>query len=227
MSQQRKGKNARRNRRNGSKVNSEETPFEVAFVPRRWPFFPRINTNLRFQTYRTLLNGAATNSSFRFSPVFAYDVDPTLGSTSVPWFTELQVLYRYYRLLSSKIRVECAQLDGVAGQVYVVPVNYDPGANTATPGLFLATRYAKIASISPKGGYDRAVLQCCASTAQIGGVRWTQQIDAYCGVSTTAPVNQWFWQVGCTCTAAQTSGIACTVWIDLELEFFEFGNPSN
>lgn len=191
--------------------------------------WPRIRTNLRFEKFVLINNAGVGYANVRFLPTYAYDIDPALGSTSMPMFAELGAIYRYYRAISSRISVSYSNVETFSLQCCICPVNVDPGANTANYQNYFSSRLSKTQMISPKGGMDRCDLTQEVSTSEFGGVRWTQQLDSYCGTTngSLAPNANWYWFVGVQpSVAALVSGVVIAATVDIELEFFELLSPS-
>lgn len=189
---------------------------------------PRLRTKLTFTKASVISNVGASFGNVVFNPTGVYDVDPLFGSTSTPGFAELAAIYRVYRVNSSRIKggFTNEQTTGVTG--YVVPVNFNPGANNGSPYTYLSDRLSKVKMIGGNSGNNTVQFSHRASTQTFAGVRYTGQIDEYTSAVTTIPVNNWYWMVGIvTNNAALTSsGVAYFVEIDMEVEFFELNNPS-
>jgi len=174
-------------------------------------------------------NGTLNYANIRFVPTFAYDVDPTLGSSAVPGFTELAGLYRFYRVKQFKCRVHFSNSDTATSAVcYVCPVNADPTPNTTSYQSFLSNRRSVMKIIGPSAGNGIVEnLITDVSVDDFGGVRWTGQIDAYsASTSGTAPPNNVWVIVGAETTAAMTNGIAVCFRMEIEIEFFELTSPA-
>jgi hypothetical protein len=196
----------------------------------RLPIPPRAYTRLHFWSPKTINNAAAIYANVRFIPTYAYDVDPALGSTAMPFFAELGTLYRYYRVTSSKISVHFAQVsaDATATNTCVCPVNFDPGANTAASANYFSNPLSKKGILGYSTGNSTCVVSNSMKTDTFAGVKWEGVIDNYCGTTTGSlvPSNNWYWFVGTYTSPAMTNG--CIAFIDLSVDicFFEETSPS-
>jgi hypothetical protein len=190
---------------------------------------PRMRTSLTFTKASIISNVGATFGNVVFNPTGVYDVDPLFGSTSTPGFAELAAIYRVYRVNSSRIKIGISNEQSTGITAYVVPVNFNPGANNGSPYTYLSDRLAKVKAIGGSSGNNTVQFSHRASTQQFAGVRYTGQIDEYTAAVTTTPVNNWYWMVGFVTNNASltAAGVSYFVHIDMDVEFFELNNPSN
>lgn len=84
-------------------------------------------------TYPLIVAGGSGTNQYqaRWNPNAAYDVDPTLGSTSTPGFSEEAALYSHYRVVSSFVNFTFTNKSTSAGMVYVTWSNGDPGTTAS------------------------------------------------------------------------------------------------
>lgn len=227
-SKRQNNKKSRRSKGKNAKFNG--TAGYVSVIPRAigWAF-PRLRCNLRYQDWTDLNNVGFTYASKRYTPTYAYDVDPTLASTAMPGFSEYAGLYRFYRVRMSNISVCFCNKQDTCLSVYICPVNSDPGANATNVQDYLSNRLSKVCMVSAKGGMDRVTLTDMQTTSEFGGARDAQTVDYYCGPTdgSAAPANNWFWQVGTISATPLVNGLQCNVVIDIEVEFFELKTPSS
>jgi len=191
------------------------------------PFPSRYRTKLTFQKNTQIFNNVAY-ANVRFIPTYVYDVDPTLGSTALPFFTELAGIYRFYRLIHSRITVSASNLDaGVLGTVYVCPVNADPTQNTANFQNYLSNPRCKSKTIGfANGNGSMQKISSFLGIDEFSGVVWTGQIDAYsANTSGTAPPNNAYWNIGYLANTTIVNGIFADIKLILEIEFFELTTP--
>jgi len=99
----------------------------------------------------------------------------------MPFFTELQTLYRYYRTISSRIIVTFANNEDFPLTVYIHSLNYSVSANvaTATAQSFLANPLCKETQVSAEGGIDHTTLKHEMSTEGFAGSKGTGTDDLY------------------------------------------------
>jgi hypothetical protein len=203
---------------------------EVMVIPRALGWAARrLRCTLRYSTTGLLNNAAVARANSRYNPVNVYDVDPTLGSTSCPGFTEYGQIYRLYRTRSSTCKVTFSNKEIFPVCCYLCPVNTDPGANNATPQTYLSNKLCKERTVGPLTGNGLCALRDHQTTCDFAGVLDTQQIDTYCGFTNggTAPTNAWYWMVGVvTDGTVMSAGVLINVIIEIEVEFFELLSPS-
>jgi hypothetical protein len=186
-----------------------------------------MRVSLRYNTFVTLNNVGVTHGNVRYIPTYCYDIDPTLGNTAMPGFGEWTSIYRFYRLRSSTIRCTFSNAEAFPMNYCVCPVNVDPGANTANWLNYFSSRLATTGATGPLTGNGVVTLSNHRTTEEMGGVASLMVLDGYCGASTTAPVNNWYWFVGFYNPATVASaGSLVNVEIDEEIEFFEVASPS-
>jgi len=189
----------------------------------------RIATMLRFSKYVTITAGAATAANIRLVPTFAYDVDPTVGSTAMAGFSEYAGMYRFYRVQMSKIHCAFANNQAFNVIAYIIPANADPGANysAAVAQQQLANPFCRQCILGPLTGANHQNVTHKTSTAKYAGVWDEYEIDTYVGsTSGTSPSNNWYWTIGIVGTANVTLGMDCLATVDIAIEFFELTNPA-
>jgi len=193
----------------------------------RLPLPPRLFCWTRFQKQVSINQVGFAQSNVVFDPVYCYDVDPTIGSTSMPFFFELMSLYRYYRTINSKISVTFTNKESAPATVYVFPYNTLGSANFSSGIVqsFLSNPLSKQTEISPTGGMDHATIKSKQTTAGFAGARWTGTPDDYASFSSVSPVNHWSWIVGYQMLTASVNGITANVVIDIEFCAFEENAP--
>jgi len=191
------------------------------------PLPARTLVKTRFEV-STVINGITAHfANLRYSPTSCYDVDPTLASTAMPFFTEMMALYRYYRTARSKIAVHFASTEIFPITAYICPVNFDPGASTANYQNYLSNPSSKVTMLGPLTGNGTATLEHHASTDQFAGAKWTQTQDPYSAQGTAVPNNNWFWIVGIASPTVVFSQVCyVSVVIDIEFWAFEENSPS-
>lgn len=90
----------------------------------------QFDTTLLFVTQGYSYFAGATFGLTRYTPNGAYDVDPSLGSTSTSGFAELAALYYYYRVVAYQVEYDLANNEAFPLAWSVVHVNSDPGTST-------------------------------------------------------------------------------------------------
>jgi len=200
----------------------------VVMIPRELGWAPsRLRATLRFNTFTVVNNATHQWANVRYNPAFAYDVDPLIGSTAAPGFTEWAAIYRFYRVIGSKINVAFSNLETFPVEAIICPLNYDPTANVS-PGVFIyASLLSKKTALGPLTGNGVATLTHSMTTEHIGGTKWLGVNDDYCAPTTGgAPNKSWFWFVGTFGTSNGVNGVACSIDVDMTIEFFEVTSPA-
>jgi hypothetical protein len=209
-------------------VNTEKTVMMV--VPKLLGWAPpRLRTNLRFSKFFTISAAAASAANVRFVPTFLFDVDPIVGSTSVPGFTEWGGIYRFYRVNSAAIRCSFANAQAFNVVCYVCPVNFDPGANYSGTAAqtYLSNRLSQSQVAGPLTGNGQVELSHRVTTAGFGGAANLLTTDSYsAGVSGGAPGNNYYFTVGIVGTGTVSTGVDVEVFLDIEADFFELQSPA-
>jgi len=187
----------------------------------------RMETRLTYQKTVAVANAGFTYANVRFTPTSAYDVDPTLGSTAMPGFSELSGIYRFYRVRSFVCRARFSNLDSATtGTVYICPTNIDPGANASPNQPYISNRRARTDIIGPLNGNGVSkALVVKAGPDTYGGVVWTGQLDSYCAGVASTPTNNIYVAAGFQANTAMTSGVNLDISITIRLEFFELSSP--
>jgi len=216
--------NQRKKKKGGRKRKVHPRHMQLSW---RGPTFmpPRWQTTLRFSKEVVMSNVASGWANVRFAWTSCYDVDPILGSTSMPGFAELAAIYRYYRAVRSSIRVDFGNLDNLSGTAVICPVNFDPTANTTTYQNYLSSRSAKHRPIGSLNGTGAVSVRHATSIKAFGGTL-VPALDSYAAVVTTVPVNNIYWLVGCYMNNVMTNGVTVNVFIDITLVFFELSTPA-
>jgi len=186
---------------------------------------PIFQTRLRFSKQITMLNVTSGWTNIRFSPTAAFDVDPVIGSTAMPGFTELAGIYRFYRVRGSSIIADFGNLDALAGIAVVCPVNFDPTSNTTLFQQYLSSRSARMKPLGLASGNGVAQIKHHLTDRDFGGAL-SVAIDTYTASVTAIPTNNIWWLVGAYLSAIQTNGVFVAVEIDIDVEFFELSSPA-
>jgi hypothetical protein len=187
-------------------------------------------TTLVYAKPSYMFQAASVNTGVRFSPTNAYDVDPTLGSTALPGFTELAGLYKFYRVASSRVKVAFYNKEAFPEVLYLLPTNTDFGANpsTAVQTSFLSNPNCKSQIIGPLTGGGKAILTHSISTAGYSGASVERAIDPYVGRTngSASPTNNYYWNIGCLGDANMVTGVDYVIQIWVTIRFFELVEPS-
>jgi hypothetical protein len=187
----------------------------------------RFRTVLRFQKTGLIQNVGNTSGNVRFTPTFAYDVDPVIGSTAMPGFTELAGIYRQYRVDGFRYKVSFSNNEAFAMTALTCPVNFDPGANTANFQNYLSNRRSKSKILGPLTGNGVTTMSGRVTVAEFAGLPDIRADDNTVGAVTGGSPNNniWFY-VGAYSPTNQVNGVSYDFVIDIDLEFFELATPA-
>jgi len=192
-------------------------------------FMPdRLRTVLSYNGNGNLNNGGFTYANSRLIPTYAYDIDPVLGSTSMPGFTELATLYRSYRV--NWFRQVCAfsNEESFPILVYMCPLNVDPGADTTLFQQLLSNKRCVKTLLGPLTGNGIATLDSGrVGVEEFGGVARTLSEDRTAANGTTAPLNNIYEATGTITNGTNTlaNGVFVTTDLYIELDFYELLTP--
>jgi len=210
--------------RNGQKASVTIIPKQFGIVP------PRTRVWLGFSKTVLVTNVGLNTANIRLVPTNAYDVDPTIGSTAVPGFTEWGGLYRFYRVVASRIKVSFMNNEAFPGTCGVIPVNYDPTANhvSATTVQFLSQANSHDRPVGSITGMSTCVINHGATTATFGGASNLGVLDPYTAPTSgsSAPTNNWYWDVLFYPAQAIVSGCLVHIKMKVNVEFLELNSPS-
>jgi len=213
----------RRPRRSG---RSNGTPKLV--IVRSPHYMPdRLRTTLRFNAEAAILNAGINFGSIRYTPTNAFDVDPVLGSTSMPGFAELGAIYRFYRINKFKVKLSAGNREAFVNCICLAVLNFDPGANTANWQNYFSSRDSVKKYMGPLTGACTTELAISGSVASEGGSNTRVMVnDAYSALTSGAPSNNMWIFIGTHAVGnAQAAGVEVSTQIDIELDFFEIASP--
>jgi len=177
---------------------SNRTEFPLTRAPRGGNIravgiVPELDVTMSFQVYGVTLNAAGSVCMRRFRPNALYDVDPILGSTTVPNFTEISALYAYNRVISVRYELTLCNLETFPLNVYTILLNSDPG--TLGHIQLQGNRMCKTQMVSGKGGMDRAIMRGSSTVSNIVGTNIENE-DNFRGTSTAVPVDNIWLGIG-------------------------------
>lgn len=181
-------------------VFTDDNSYQLT-VPRRYRIVPpAFVTNLVFQStaHSPLNNAGLTYASVRFRPTSAYDVDPSLGGTSMPGFNELAGLYGKYRVLRWRTEVTAVNLELDNAMNFIVfHSNFDLGNNYSQVQSQFGNSFSKYKFLSPKGGADRATIRTpWMSARSLVGTDSVYFDDDYSANVNASPINNSYVNIG-------------------------------
>jgi len=219
-----KGKKGRRRAPRPAAVTIVSLPPSL-LVPRE------MHVTLCFAEQTSLNNAGLVTSNVRYNPVYAYDVDPALGTTTMPGYTTWSGVYRFYQLISSHIDIDFVNNESFGLQAWVNPVNYDPTANhvIATTKAMVAQPTCRKVMLGPLTGVSTARLSHTARTSGFAGGTPGTSLEFYTAPTSgaSAPSNSWFWNVGIYSPSNLVNGVSAFVTIKSRYKFFETNTPTS
>jgi len=187
---------------------------------------PRLRTTLRFNKPSLfIVNAGFVNSSIQFEPTYAYDIDPTIGSTAMPMFSELQSIYRKYRVNSFTAKATVANSDTTGGTAWLCAGNFSIPANTGTFQYYLSNRVSVKREVGAVAGNAKASLTRRVDQAMYTGIARTMGDDNTSGAGVTTPVNNIYIGLGMLTGANQVAGLLIEIDINIDIEFYELATP--
>jgi len=196
-------------------------------VPRRFRAMPpSLVTNLVFMdtNHSPLNNAGATFASVRFRPSSAFDVDPTLGGTSMPGFNEIAGIYGRYRMLSFKAQVIATNLEDFPVNFIVFASNFDLGNNYSQVQSMFGNSFSRYKYLSPKGGMDRATIRTpWWKTEHIVGTDAVNVDTDFTATISASPVNNTYLNIGLWTgnSTALVSGVGMQMVLTAQYRFYE------
>jgi hypothetical protein len=145
--------------------------------------------DLHYYTTYNITNVGVGYASIRFRPNNVFDVDPVLGSTATPGFSEMAALYTTYRVIGYQATVDFCNAEAFAVHAFCIPwsnLQTAPAANDATTPSLIMNQLQRSRVISAKGGQDRTVLKQNVNFSKL----YSKQVltdDQYAAKVTTGP----------------------------------------
>lgn len=180
------------------------------------------DTKLKYMTNLVVTNVGAFLASSRYT-TNAYDVDPSVGSTAMPGFTEFAGFYARFRTLAIKYKFS-------ANNMELFPLTIIHGfSNSSIASGAVALTYAgnplMVSSIlGPLTGQGRGTFQRKATVVKIAGTAQPLYDDIYTGSTTsstlaTAGTKHCYFAV-VSPVLLTAAGVYLTVEIELTIRFY-------
>ncbi len=196
-------------------------------LPRRFRVLPpSMVTRLVFMStlHSPLNNAGSTFASFRLRPSSAFDVDPTLGGTSMPGFNELAGIYGRYRMIKFKVRSIFTNNEDFPVNIIVFASNFDLGNNYSLVQSMFGNSFARYKYLSPRLGMDRATINTpWWSATEILGTEAPLLDTDFSASIASSPVNNTYINFGLWTgnSTALVNGVGCQVVLEVEYRFYE------
>lgn len=229
---QNKEKTKTQRRRANNKKPGKQFPHDAPIVGTQWTIprggciVPdRLRTRLKYWINPVISLAVNTTGVQNFTPTAAQDIGGSLSGTMPPGFAELAALYRTYRVLGSKIKVEAINTsNNSAIRVGVLPVNHDPGLSP-TPGWVTAAVEQKYSVSKMIAGTGSPVVKITnrMTTERIYGTSAVLTDDNFSSLVTGTPINNWFWIVYyySFATIPVATPLILNIWIEIDIDFYD------
>jgi hypothetical protein len=178
-------------------------------------------TTLKYHTYGTVTNAAGFVASIKFS-TNAYDVDPTLGSTAMPYFLELSAIYQRFRTL--RIGYKFIVQNAEAFPVSILTGFSQASVASGSLGItYAGNPHFKVTGLAPATGNSCRTITGSTTVCDIVGTQQPLFDDLYTGstTSSTLATASYVWAYcGINSTNALTAlGMIVTTEIILDVVF--------
>ena len=180
-----------------------------------------LTVKLRYPIRGTLAT-VGTVISKRWTPNAAYDVDPVLGSTSTPGFSEYAALYTYYRVEKFRVHAKFSNLDNLSVSLYSVVSNTDPGTAGTNYFDYAQSAMGRTFELAPfYSGAGSVTLNQTVSVPKLLGMT-TAQADSFRSVTTSIPTDLVYWGFGIYSNAGTNfaNGVGYTGYIEMHVRFY-------
>lgn len=181
----------------------------------------RYSARLTFATTINLNNAGFKDAVYVLRPTSIYDVDPALGGASAYGLAEFSQFYSRYKVHSSSIRVDCANLDSQPITFFLTPSLTNPGNNPSDVGPWFASTAMRQRSLGPFTGNAAATLVHNYSTQTLSGVDFFAE-DSYAADVNANPTANTYWILGAVKAGPgnMTVGIALVVKMVITVHFY-------
>lgn len=224
--QRRQGGYKTRGRRGGRKGRSARSPLKPQVV--RTPVVgcpDKVVVKLKYPVLKLINSLATASSSVRFYTNGVYDVDPTLGSTSTPYFAEWTQMYSYYRVLKYKLEIHATNNEAQTANIFIVHSNTDPGTTGIGYLQYANASYNRITSLAASTAQYSKQITSALSPMRIVGDRAVRTEQNFWGSSTSNPVDSTYVGIGASINSGNlTNGVYISGFLEFEVEFFDRKN---
>jgi len=215
---------ARKNRRNGKQRGNGNPAWELSHTRLTTPSLvvPQEMVVKLAYPVNTIVSGAVTDKSQRWTVNAAYDVDPVLGSTSTPGFAEWAAFYKFYRVIAYTADVQFGNLDAGPRAVYIINANDDPG--TSASG-FIDRPSNEFNEVHYAGHVycDRHRVTRHYQCSKIAGTGAVETDDSYAALASTVPNNKIYFGVGVHSLDGTNlaNGVSFIIYLTMTIRFYE------
>jgi len=180
---------------------------------------------LRFPILKLINSVASGTSSVRFVTNGVWDVDPVLGSTNTPFFSEWTAMYSYYRVVSFTIEIHLTNNEAVPVEFELVHSNTDPGTTGLNFLSYSNNSYNKITSLAASTAQPSKTMRSTLSPRRLVGDRAVFTEQNFWGSSSSNPVDQTYVGLAAQINSGNlTNGVYVTGYLEFHVEFFDRKN---
>jgi len=146
----------------------------------------------------------------------------------MPGFAEYALLYRRYRVHSSRINVQFMNSEAFPLIVAIIPVTDDPGSNHAgsVTTRFLSQPVCRSKPLGAITGASTTAITMYMTTQMMAGVTDANTADDYSSAVSAGPLLNWFWDIMLFSQSILVNGVFVHVTLDVEIEFFSLAPPA-
>lgn len=201
------------------KRNYRKRRVYTSTVPRSVQIVPDMfNTVLKYNQSYDMSSMSGTYRNFRGNSV--YDPDETGTGEQPTGFDQLMLLYNYYTVSASKIKILCMNDSTTASSgniiVSVIPLTVDTDSLLGFRQL-MTNSFAKSRAIAPvsAGGNPIVLSNYITTKKMLPGFSVKDQ--GYAGTDASSPGEEWYWHV----EVNHIDGVSSTdLWINVTLEYY-------
>jgi hypothetical protein len=155
-------------------------------------------------------------------PSNAFDIDPALGSTALPGFTELAAIYHRYRVLKVKVTLEVTNTNNSNPEmILLLASNRDLGSPTITDWIHWKSNPLGMARTVGTVYSPPVKLTRTFSTEEIFGSKEIYTDTDFSGEVSGSPLNNWFLYLANYMFGSGVGTTHVNLSLDIGLEFFE------
>lgn len=171
-----------------------------------------------------VMNSVGNNTfASRFYTNACYDVDPILGSTSIPGFTEWSNFYSYNRVVAYQVDAAFANGDALPIGLYFVHTNTDPGVSGSNYSPMVSNPHGACTVLGPTSGAGTYRYRSPFITiSSVVGTRAPEYEDNYRGTTAANPVDTTYFGIGLNAYSNDfTNGVSVEFSLRLRVRFFD------
>jgi len=218
-------------RRSSAMVPMAKLPHGGAsLLSKRWVIQPpELRVRLRFYFQFQVSNSGLQTASKSYYCNSVYDVDPSLGSNTVPGFTQFSGLYNTWRVERTTLDMDIVNADSFASSVCVA---WLPNATFAATNSFLehsyGNRFTTRKLLSAVGGMDRAKIHNTVDMADLYGDKYSYlgSVNNFQGTGASNPTSLFTVCIGVTPGHAVPFVNGCIIngYLDFIVDFLDPAN---